>query len=143
MSKSLSLPPGGAAALTPAIIAAITALVSPQDIAEGIRKLLDAKLSNGQGDVRAIESGIKLYLNYTVGLPVQRVEETQTRVNVNVDPEKLLSNPASLEAIARKLRGTEAGTRLLEALAGQPRDVTGRTRQSPDDDTSGGALVPA
>ena len=117
------MPPGGAAALTPRVMEAILSRITPEDIADGIRSLLDAKLSNGQTDARAVESGIKLFLNYTVGLPVQRVEETQTRVNVSLDPEKLLSNPATLEAIARKLRGTEAGERLLGALASQPRQV--------------------
>ena len=97
---------------------------SADDIGRTIAEMLQAKLSNGAPDWRGRESGCKLWLAYCVGLPVQRIEETQTRVNVQIDPEKLLSNPASLEAIARKLQGTDAGARLLAELS-KPRQAQG------------------
>lgn len=113
------------ATLTPKIMAAIAERVMPERIGDAILELLDANMANDKPDWRAREAGIKLYLSYMVGMPTQRIEETVTRVNVSLDPEKMLSNPATLEAIARKLRGTEAGTRLLDALSSQPKQAQG------------------
>lgn len=107
--------------------------VPVSEVMQVVKDLLTATCPGEKAypDWRARENGVKLWMSYVVGLPTQRIEETQTRVNVTLDPEKMLSNPATLEAIARKLRGTEAGTRLLDALASQPRQVEGSVVDSP------------
>lgn len=114
--------PGGISADT---INTLVNFVPVEKVMERLKEMLDATTPGGTfPDWRARENAIKLWLSYAVGLPVQRVEETQTRVNVQIDPEKLLSNPASLEAIARKLQGTDAGARLLAELS-KPRQAQG------------------
>lgn len=123
---SLGLAHVNAATLTPKIMSAIADRVTPETIGEAILELLNAVMANDKPDWRAREAGIKLYLNYMVGMPTQRQEITETRVNVSMDPEKLLGNPATLEAIARKLRGTEAGDQLLSALAAAPKQAQAR-----------------
>ena len=118
---------GNPAALTPAVMTAIARKVSPERIADCIAMLLEAELSNGQPDVRAIESGIKLYLNYMVGMPVQRQEIVTHKVTSSIDPKSLLANPATLDAIVRQLEGSEAGDTLLKRL----RDAKGKTIDAP------------
>jgi hypothetical protein len=101
------LPPGGAASITVSVLDEITKRITPRMIAVGIEQLLNAKLSNGQPDVRAIESGIKLYLNYTVGLPVQR-QEIITKKLTGPTMDQLLSTQAGIDTLRRLLAKADA-----------------------------------
>lgn len=90
--------------------------VPMKEIAMCIADMLHAELSNGQPDWRGRESACKLWLSYVVGLPVQRQEIVTHKVSGQVDAASLLSNPATLDAIVRRLAGTEAGDKLKSAL---------------------------
>lgn len=91
------------------IIIAIGNKIKPETIAEKINSLLTATRPTKHGDAidtRAVEVGLKLYLSYMVGLPVQRIE--QINVNVDADNEKgleerILSSPALQNALRRIL----------------------------------------
>ncbi len=74
-------------------------------------------MSNGAPDWRGRESGVKLWLSYVVGLPVQRQEIVTHKVSSIGDSKALLRSPATLEAISRQLAGTAEGERLIEALS--------------------------
>ena len=78
--------------------------------------LLDASMRDGFPDWRARTDGVKLWLSYVVGLPVQRSEIVQHKIVSRPDSAALLSNPATVESLAKRLRGTEAGATLLRVL---------------------------
>lgn len=61
------------------VLAAVARECPPDDIAAGIKRLLNTRRYNKDGvdigpDTRALEAGCKLALAYSVGLPVQRQE---------------------------------------------------------------------
>lgn len=97
------------------IMAAIAAKIPPSKIADTIHKLLDSSrtLKNGTvlADTRAMEAGVKLYLAYMVGVPVQRQEV----INVNVDAdasagllERLKASPAFRDQLGKLLAEANA-----------------------------------
>jgi len=95
--------------ISQAFIVAVSECVTPERVAESVNQLLGAKRVTKTGaefpDYRAIEAGIKLYLAYTIGLPVQRQEVVT--VNVDADTEagmmdRLAKSPA-LRASFRKI----------------------------------------
>jgi hypothetical protein len=101
--------------VTREVIRAITDRVPPQKIGETIQRMLEAKRYHKDGteldDTRTMEAGLKLYLAYVVGMPVQRSES----ISVNVDAstladmeERLSKSPAMRQAFRRVLESAEA-----------------------------------
>ena len=99
--------------------------IPPERVVEQLDKLLTAKRVGRNGvetpDVRAIEAGLKLWLAYGIGLPVQRTEA----ININLDAdaalgieERLAKSPALREQLRRSLEAAEA------AAAGQVVEVS-------------------
>lgn len=91
------------------VLYAIHEHVDPEKVGKVIAKMLDAKRTHKNGnvldDTRTMEAGIKLYLAYMIGTPIQRSET----VNVNLDAdsavgmeERLRHSPA-LRAMFRKM----------------------------------------
>jgi hypothetical protein len=109
--------------ITKEVVVALARKVHPDAIADRIHELINAKRETKSGgsipDVRAMEAGIKLYLAYVVGLPVQRTEA----VNVNLDA----ASAAGLEDRLRKSPALRATfRRILDATEdGAPQDVVG------------------
>ena len=102
--------------ISQAFIVAVSECVTPQRVAESVNELLSAKRITKLGqefpDYRAMEAGIKLYLAYTIGLPVQRQEV----ITVNVDAEtedgmadRLSKSPALRAALRKALDAAHAG----------------------------------
>ena len=85
--------------------------VSPDDIGRTIARLLGATrmLKNGVTelpDSRAQEAGVKLWLAYSIGLPVQRSEVVNVNLGVEESDqleERLAKSPALRRALARML----------------------------------------
>lgn len=103
-----------AGAVSRELVAAIAKVISPQRIAEAINEMLSAKreLKNGTilPDTRAQEAGVKFYLQYMIGLPVQRVE--QVNVNIDADAEagltdRLAKSPALRQSLKRAIATAE------------------------------------
>ena len=103
-----------AGAVSRELVAAIAQVISPQRIAEAINEMLSAKreLKNGTilPDTRAQEAGVKFYLQYMIGLPVQRVE--QVNVNIDADAEagltdRLTNSPALRQSLKRAIEKAE------------------------------------
>jgi hypothetical protein len=97
------------AAITPAVLSAIIRDITPDDIAMGLRQMMDAKLANGQPDVRAIESAIKIYLSWTVGLPVQRQIIEQHKMVTAKPTAAMLANPETRAMLRRLLDDADKG----------------------------------
>jgi hypothetical protein len=101
--------------ITKEIVVAMAKKVSPDDIAGKVHQLINAKRDTKHGlipDVRSMEAGIKLYLAYVVGLPVQRSEVLT--VNLDADSttgfvERLKNSPAMRESLRRALEAAEEG----------------------------------
>ncbi len=87
----------------------IASVVTVEEIGQRIRLLLDAKLSNNQPDVRAIEAGLKLWLSYVIGLPVQRQEIVQHRITSGGSLADLLADPAAKQALRKALDDADKG----------------------------------
>lgn len=88
----------------PALLGKLAELVPPAVIAEKIMEMLDAEMKNARGeyypDWRAREAGIKLYLSYQLGMPVQRqIVVNEQRENTSQTLERLLASPASRRAL--------------------------------------------
>lgn len=103
-------------AISQAFIVAVSECVKPERVAEAVGQLLTAKRVTKSGtefpDYRAMEAGIKLYLAYTIGLPVQRQEVVT--VNVDADSEtgmmdRLAKSPALRAALRKALDAADAG----------------------------------
>lgn len=102
--------------ISQAFIVAVSECVAPERVAEAVGQLLTAKRLTKAGaeypDYRAMEAGIKLYLAYTIGLPVQRQEVVT--VNVDADTEagmmdRLAKSPALRAALRKALDAADAG----------------------------------
>lgn len=110
--------------ITKEVVTALARKVSPDAIAGKIDELINARRETKSGvipDVRAMEAGIKLYLAYVVGLPVQRTEA----VNVNLDAasaagleDRLRKSPALRATFRRILDATEDGSAVEGPKAG-------------------------
>ena len=101
--------------ISQAFIVAVSECVTPERVAESVKELLGATRATKSGavfpDYRAIEAGIKLYLAYTIGLPVQRQEVVT--VNVDADSEagmmdRLAKSPALRASFRKILDAAEA-----------------------------------
>lgn len=99
------------------IVVAMANKVAPDDIAAKVYELIHAKRETKGGamipDVRSMEAGIKLYLSYVVGLPIQRSEVVT--VNLDADSttglaERLRNSPALRETFRRILDAAEDTT---------------------------------
>lgn len=91
--------------------------IPAQEVVQVIRDLLTAETPQGNPDWRARESGVKLWMSYVIGLPIQRQEIIQHRIVSKPDAGKLLSTPSALEALARSLANNPEGRdKLLAAL---------------------------
>lgn len=98
-----------------------------------IREMFGALLSNDKPDWRARETGVKLWLSYVIGLPVQRQEIITHKVTSAPTTAQLLKNPATREALVRQIAGDpESRKALLDMLKDDGREDWGE----------GGALVP-
>lgn len=100
------------------IVAALAYVIPPETVAQTIASLMTASrtLKNGTvlPDTRAQDSGVKLYLAYMVGLPVQKTES----VNITLDADsavgmedRLRKSPAlrqALKGILEKVENAEA-----------------------------------
>lgn len=100
----------------PALLSKLAELIPVEFVAEKILQLLNAECVNARGesypDNRAIEAGVKLYMSYQVGMPVQRqVIVNQTSESAAQTLERLLESPASRRALQQVLdsRGGESG----------------------------------
>lgn len=102
--------------ISQAFIVAVSECVKPERVAAAVGQLLTAKRVTKSGaefpDYRAMEAGIKLYLAYTIGLPVQRQEVVT--VNVDADSEtgmmdRLAKSPALRAALRKALDAADAG----------------------------------
>ncbi len=100
----------------PALLSKLAELIPVEFVAEKILQLLNAEIVNARGesypDNRAIEAGVKLYMSYQVGMPVQRqVIVNQTSESAAQTLERLLESPASRRALQQVLdsRGGESG----------------------------------
>ena len=90
------------------VVIALAREVAPDLVAQKIRQLLDMTRMTKAGevpDVRAMESGIKLYLAYAVGLPTQRSEVISVNVDADsaVGMEERLRNSPALRDLFRKM----------------------------------------
>lgn len=88
----------------PALLARLAEMVPVELVAQKILQLLHAEIVNARGesypDNRAIEAGVKLYMSYQVGMPVQRqVIVTEARETTGQTLERLLASPASRRAL--------------------------------------------
>ena len=85
--------------------------VSPDMIAETIRDMIRATRPTKHGEVadtRTQEAGVKLWLAYAVGLPVQRQEIHQTVTNRSEDDNmRLLESPAVRSMLKKMLEQAE------------------------------------
>lgn len=84
--------------------------IPPEKIAAKIEQMLEAKLVNNQPDWRAVEIGLKLYLSYTVGLPVQRQEIVQHKITSPATLTAMLTDPEAIEALQRQIDAARAAT---------------------------------
>ena len=78
-----------------------------EEIAAKIRELINATRPTKNGDIpdtRSIECGIKLYMSYTIGLPVQRQEIITKQIDETEDElaDRLRKSPA-LHAQVQKI----------------------------------------
>jgi SLT domain-containing protein len=94
--------------ITPAFLAAIAAKVTPEDIANAISELLGAtawvkdsvSTYKEVPDMRAKADGIKFWLSYQLGLPVQRTEIVTATVDTEeITMAKLMASPAARKAM--------------------------------------------
>ena len=110
----------GSSPVAPSAIREMMQLIPPSRIAERIDFLLNATRETGRGkhlreipDTRAIEVGVKLYLSYVEGLPVQRIEQINTTVeSENQLVERMRYSPATLrhmEALIEQIKAEQAG----------------------------------
>jgi hypothetical protein len=96
---------------------ALQSAFSLDDVANTLREMLNAvvvsKGGNTRPDYRTRERALTLYLNYTIGTPVQRQEQ----VNYNMDMgdldedeliEKLANSPAMLKKVQSMLDAARA-----------------------------------
>jgi hypothetical protein len=100
--------------LSPKVLSILTEKVPPAEVADAIGDMIRAKRVTKNGvevDGRQREAGVKLWLAYAVGLPVQRVES----VNVNLDAEsgvglreRLAKSPALRAALRKELDAADS-----------------------------------
>lgn len=102
-------------AISQSFILAINACITPKRVAESISGLLGATRELKSGavlpDYRAQEAGVRLYLAYTIGLPVQRQEIITVAVDSDNNDgmmERLKSSPAARAALRKALDAAEA-----------------------------------
>lgn len=96
------------------IVERLVAEIPETEIVSKIREMLNASYVTKSGkehpDYRAREAGIKLYLSYTVGLPLQRqimANVNQERPSEEAEWSRILTSPAARRVL--KARLIEAG----------------------------------
>jgi hypothetical protein len=100
--------------LGPALLLKLVLEVSPEEIVEALKGMVNATMTTKDGrtvpDYRAREAGVKLYLIYVVGMPVQRVMSTPQRLeSEDQTMSRLMASPAAREAMKQAL-ATEVET---------------------------------
>ena len=100
--------------LGPALLLQLVLEVPPEEIVEALKGMVNATMTTKDGrkvpDYRAREAGVKLYLTYVVGMPVQRVISTPTILESDDRTmSRLMASPAAREAMKRAL-ATEVET---------------------------------
>lgn len=116
-TKPEQLIPADSPHLSQRTIAELINRVPLSEVVGQLQGMLSAKTPQGNPDWRARESGVKLWLSYVIGLPVQRQEIVTHKVSSIGDSKQLLRSPATLDAIRRQLAGTEEGAALAKALS--------------------------
>ena len=83
---------------------AIIVAITPESVASAICDALMATLKDGTPDHRTRIEGAKLFLNYSVGLPVQRTEtiDLTPKESPKDIMDRLLANPAA-RAVLRQI----------------------------------------
>lgn len=109
----------------PALLARLAEMVPVELVAQKILQLLHAEIVNARGesypDNRAIEAGVKLYMSYQVGMPVQRqVIVTEARETTGQTLERLLASPASRRALQSVLDEEQGAAGAVEETAAVP-----------------------
>ncbi len=98
--------------------------IPPERVVDQLAKLLTATRTGKNGvvtpDVRAIEAGLKLWLAYGIGLPVQRSEV----VSVNLDADssvgitdRLAKSPALRDQLRKALAEADAAAGVVDVPA--------------------------
>lgn len=119
-SPSLELRAEKAHSVSQRVAAMIAEKLPPERIVERLDQLIHATRTTRHGveiDSRAVESGVKLWLAYVVGLPIQRQEVVS--VNLNADSsldieERLANSPALREQLRRSLAAADAAAGVVE-----------------------------
>lgn len=92
-------------------IAQLTEMITPEKIAAAVEGAMGAVLNTKDGpvpDYRTRLEAVKVALNYTVGMPVQRSEiKTQEIKSDQEALDALLTSPAARDALRRKLDDAE------------------------------------
>lgn len=124
-------------AMSPKLMREIATRYPASVICGHIDSLLNATVGKEgfeRPDCRSVESGLKLVLAYSIGLPVQRQEIITQKITSAPTAAQLLKNPATIQAIIRQIADDPEGRRTLRnALKDEGREDWGE----------GGALVPA
>jgi len=99
--------------LSPHVLSVLVDKVPACEIADTIRDMIRATRTTKHGvepNDRAREAGVKLWLAYAVGLPVQRQEIHQTVTNRSEDENmRLLESPAVRSMLKKMLEQAEGG----------------------------------
>lgn len=89
-------------------LSAIARVVTPEQIARALAEALSATIKTKTGEIpdyRTRLEAARIFLNYTVGLPVQRVETSDVTAGGSSAEvlERLLTNPAACQTLERVL----------------------------------------
>ncbi len=91
----------------PQMLQQLAALLPPALIAEKIQGMLNATYESGgkvKTDWRAVEAGVKLWMSYQIGMPVQRQVILQQKSESGEETlERLLASPASRKMLGQLL----------------------------------------
>lgn len=111
---------GTRGAVTEKIIRLITERLPPEKIAEKLDELIHATRMTKHGEVidtRSVEAGVKLWLAYAIGLPVQRSEAITVALDADSTvgiEERLAKSPALREQLRRSLAAADAAAGVVE-----------------------------
>lgn len=105
-------------AMSPRLMQEIARKYPAEIICRHIDSLLEATVGDPpRPDCRSVESALKLVLAYSIGLPVQRQEIVTHKITSAPSMDKLLENPATVEALWRQVMSTEAGKAMIKRLS--------------------------
>jgi hypothetical protein len=91
-----------------AAIQAIMDVTPASEVADKIGELIRAR-RNGEPDTRAVEVGLKLWLSYVIGLPVQRQHVINEKLVTAKPTKAMLANPETRAMLRRLLDDADKG----------------------------------